>query len=290
MKTPSADPLRERARNLGLYGIIDQWDRFRDEPWLATIIECEQEERARRGLERRLRTAKIGPFKPMADFDWDWPTNIDRTAIDELLELGFVAENSNVVLVGPNGVGKSMIAQNLAHRAVMNGHTALLTTASDLLNDLAAQDTSIAFRRRLQRYIRPQVLAIDEIGYLSYDNRHADLLFEVVTRRYEQKTTIITTNKVFKEWGEVFPNAACVVTLVDRLVHHAEIIAIAEPVVMPRAGGGTLEPLWQSRVLPIPTIAVSSSQVRSALAGGTSLDQLVPRSVAAYIKEHSLYL
>ncbi len=229
MKTPSADPLRERARNLGLYGIIDQWDRFRDEPWLATIIECEQEERARRGLERRLRTAKIGPFKPMADFDWDWPTNIDRTAIDELLELGFVAENSNVVLVGPNGVGKSMIAQNLAHRAVMNGHTALLTTASDLLNDLAAQDTSIAFRRRLQRYIRPQVLAIDEIGYLSYDNRHADLLFEVVTRRYEQKTTIITTNKVFKEWGEVFPNAACVVTLVDRLVHHAEIIAIEGP-------------------------------------------------------------
>lgn len=229
MKTPSADPLRERTYNLGLYGILDQWDRFRDEPWLTTVIECEENERARRGLERRRRNAKIGPFKLMTDFDWEWPNSIDRPAIDELLELGFIAENANVVLVGPNGVGKSMIAQNLAHQAVMSGHTALFTTASDLLNDLAAQDSSLAFRRRLQRYIRPRVLAIDEIGYLSYDNRHADLLFEIVTRRYEQKTTVITTNKVFKDWAEVFPNAACVVTLVDRLVHHAEIIAIEGP-------------------------------------------------------------
>jgi DNA replication protein DnaC len=212
-----------------LHGILEHWEEFQDESCLPRIVECEELERARRGLERRLGNARIGAFKAMVDFDWKWPATIDRVAIEALFQLEFVGEKANIVLVGPNGTGKSMIARNLAYEAALKGHSALFTTASDLLNDLVAQDTSIAFRRRLQRYIRPQVLVIDEIGYLSYDNRHADLLFEVITRRYEQKSTIVTTNKVFKEWGEVFPNAACVVTLVDRLIHHAEIISIDGP-------------------------------------------------------------
>jgi DNA replication protein DnaC len=142
------------------------------------------------------------------------------------MALDFLAEASNVVLIGPNGVGKSTLARNIAHHALIHGHTVLFTSAGQLLGDLAALDSDSALRRRLRHYARPSLLVIDEVGYLSYSNRHADLLFELVSRRYEHRSTVVTTNRPFAEWREVFPNAACVVSLVDRLVHNAEILAI----------------------------------------------------------------
>ena len=226
MTTPPTDDLHERARALGLYGLLDHWDETQDQPWVEPLLTWEEAERHRRSLERRIRNAKIGRFKAMADFDWSWPKTTDRDQIEDLSEFRWIDENTNVVLVGPNGVGKSMIAQNLAHQALIRGYTARVLSASELLNDLAAQEGAYALQRRLSRYCRPQVLCIDELGYLSYDNRYADLLFEVVTRRYGKKPIVITTNKPFAEWSEVFPNATCVVTLVDRLVHHAEIVKI----------------------------------------------------------------
>lgn len=142
------------------------------------------------------------------------------------MELNFIAEAANVVLLGNNGVGKSMLARNVAHQALIHGHTVRFTTAGELLGNLAALDSDAALRRRLRHYAAPDLLVIDEIGYLSYSNRHADLLFELVSRRYETKSTLVTTNKSFAQWSTVFPNAACVVSLVDRLVHHSEVIAI----------------------------------------------------------------
>ena len=142
------------------------------------------------------------------------------------MSLEFIAEAVNIVLVGPNGTGKSTIAQNIVHHAVMQGHSALFVNAAQMLGELAACDGDNALRRKLKHYAHPTILAIDEIGYLSYGNRHADLLFEIVNRRYENKPTIITTNRPFTEWGEVFPNAACVISIVDRLIHHSEIIVI----------------------------------------------------------------
>jgi DNA replication protein DnaC len=142
------------------------------------------------------------------------------------MTLDFLTEASNPILIGPNGVGKSMIAQNIAQHAVAAGHTVLFTTAGRLLGDLSALDSDSALRRRLDHYARPALLAVDEVGYLSYSNRHADLMFELISRRYRKKSTLITTNRSFSEWKEVFPSAACVVSLVDRLTHFAEIIAI----------------------------------------------------------------
>ena len=109
---------------------------------------------------------------------------------------------------------------------MIEGHAVLFTSAGQLLGDLCALDSDSALRRRLRHYARPQLLVIDEVGYLSYSNRHADLLFELISRRYQNKSTLVTTNRPFAEWREVFPNAACVVSLVDRLLHHAEIVSI----------------------------------------------------------------
>jgi DNA replication protein DnaC len=224
--TTTNDSLKERAKALKLHGLLAHWDEVMDADWLEPLIRWEEEERARRGLQRRLSNARLGRFKPLADFDWNWPKQCDRQAVEELMRLDFLQETANAVLVGPNGVGKSTIARNIAHQAVLAGHSVLFTNAAAMLNELAAQDGDNALRRRLALYARPRLLIIDEIGYLSYSNRHADLLFEIVSRRYEEKSTLVTTNKPFAEWNQVFPNASCVVSLVDRLVHHAEIIPI----------------------------------------------------------------
>ena len=222
--------LRTQAADLRLHGLLAHWPELMAEPEavrrLAQWLGWEAAERGRRSLERRVREAHIGRFKPLADFDWRWPAQIDRAAVEDLMTLQFLTEASNVVLVGPNGVGKTMCACNLGYQAVLAGHTALFVTAGQLLGDLAALDSDSALRRRLRHYAAPDLLLIDEVGYLSYSNRHADLLFELVSRRYQHKSTVITTNRAFAEWGEVFPNAACVVSLVDRLMHRAEVVRI----------------------------------------------------------------
>jgi len=224
--TPELEALLRRAQALRLGGLVEHWGEAAAQPWVPALLQWEEDARAQRSLCRRIAQARLGRFKALADFHWDWPRRIDRGAIEELMQLGFVREAVNVVLIGPNGVGKSTLAQNLAHQALVHGHTVLFKAAGEMLGELAALDSDSALRRRLRHYAAPDVLVIDEVGYLSYSNRHADLLFELVSRRYEKRSTIVTTNKPFGAWSEVFPNAACVVSLIDRLVHHAEVVSI----------------------------------------------------------------
>jgi DNA replication protein DnaC len=221
------DALKQRLRRLNLYGLLAHLEEMATEPWLLRVLEIEESERLQRSFKRRQNNARLGTFKPMADFDYDWPKELDRTLLEELFTFAFLEQAANIVIVGPNGLGKSMIAKNLLHQAVLRGYTARFTAASDMLHDLAAQDSSTQLARRLRRYTTPAVLGVDEVGYLAYDTRYADLLFEVITRRYQlRRPLVLTTNKPFGEWNQVFPNATCVVALVDRLVHRSEILSI----------------------------------------------------------------
>ena len=155
--TTEIDTLRARAEALHLHGLLIHWTEVATQPWLAPMLDWEEQQRANRSLERRLKTAHIGRFKPLCDFDWGWPRRCDRVAVEALATLDFIKEAGNAVFVGPNGVGKSMLAQNIAHQAVIQGYTVLFTSAGELLGDLCALDSDSTLQRRLRHYARPQL-------------------------------------------------------------------------------------------------------------------------------------
>lgn len=222
----NSDLLLQSAQRLKLHGLIAHWEEAKTSFNIEQLIHWEETVRSQRSLERRLKSLKEESFKSMADFDWHWPKKIDRLAIEDWLRLDFMKSATNLILCGPNGIGKSTIACNITHEAILKGYTACFITAADMLNELSAIDSDSALRRRIKHYTQPHLLVIDEVGYLSYGNRHADLLFEVISTRYEKKPTMITTNKPFTEWRDIFPNAACLISIIDRLVHHSEIVNI----------------------------------------------------------------
>ena len=232
--TPSNPDIVQALRNLGLRGLADDLDdliaratkaRLSPLQLLEEVARIETRDRGRRTLESRQKRGKIGALEPMADFDWNWPTHVDRALVELALRLGFMNDGGNVIVVGPNGIGKTMILQNIAHQAILGGHSALFVTAARLINDLGAYDSPRALEQRLKHYAQMSLLCIDEVGYLAYDSRAADLLFEVVSRRHAAKKPIgLSTNLAFKDWGTVFPHATCTVALIDRLMHRADVI------------------------------------------------------------------
>ncbi len=232
---PIPTTLSDHLRQLGLVHTATELNdlvaRATQKRWSPVVLlehlaKAELDARLRHRVERRLRDARLGRFKPMADWEWDWPKQIHRPTVERVFTLDFLAKRENVVLVAAHGLGKTMLAKNLVHQAILAGHSARFLTASDLILDLTSQETARALQRRLRTYVRPSLLAVDEIGYLTYDAHAADLLFQVVSRRYEAKSIIFTTNLPFKQWDTVFPNASCAVALIDRLTHHAEILSI----------------------------------------------------------------
>jgi DNA replication protein DnaC len=227
--------IHELLGAIGLHAVVDQLDdvlalatkhRWGPVQLLEHAARLELDARARHSLERRLSPAKIGRFKPIADFEWDWPTKIVREEVEAALRLDFLEDASNIVLVAAQGLGKTMIAQNIAHAAVLAGHRARFVSTADLLLDLASQDSARKLDQRLKYWASIPLLVLDELGYLSYDARNADLLFQVISRRYERRSLVLTTNLAFKEWPTIFPNSACTTALIDRIIHHASVITI----------------------------------------------------------------
>jgi len=233
-RIPTTNDLPSKLTALGLVATSQTLDdfiaratkaRWSPQMLLEELAADELRERGRRSLERRIHRSRIGRFKPVADFDWNWPKKIDRDMVQRALTLDFLTDSRNLILLGSNGLGKTMLSKNIAHAAVLAGYSVLFRTASEILEDLHC-DSPLRRRQRLNHYARPHLLCIDEVGYLSYDNDSADLLYEVVNRRYERRSILITTNKAFKDWNTVFPNATSIATLLDRLTHHADICLI----------------------------------------------------------------
>jgi DNA replication protein DnaC len=243
MTTTNPTDLKGRLLRIGLQAIARMLEDFLARATksrlshvqvLEEIARLEEIDQSRRSLESRLRRARIGRFKPIADFDWNWPKKIERDLIERALTLDFIREGRNLALIGSNGLGKTMIARNIAHQAVLAGFSVVCTTAAELIEDLRACSPE-TLRRRLARYARPHLLVCDEVGYLSYDSHAADLLYKVVDRRYERleekdspsrSLLIETTNLAFRDWNTVFPNATSIATLLDKLTHHADVTLI----------------------------------------------------------------
>jgi DNA replication protein DnaC len=159
---------------------------------LSELARIETEDKGRRSLERRIKRSKIGRFKPIADFDWNWPKKVDRGAIDSALSLEFIREGRNFLILGSNGLGKTMLLKNIAYKALLEGYSVLVRTAAELLDELNTDSPELR-KRRLQKYLRARLLCIDELGYLSYDDYAADLLYHVVNPRYEARRSIVLT-------------------------------------------------------------------------------------------------
>lgn len=202
------------ARNASPASVLEHM--MRDE------LRVQAEGRARAALKR----SGIFPLTTLDAYDFDFPKAIDRELVARAATLAFVKDKTNCVLVGPSGVGKTHLANALGQLACLRGHRVRFVLAADLVNDLVAAQAKNTLHRRLALWAAPELLLIDELGYLSFDARGADLLYQVFNRRYQRASTIVTTNLPFKEWGTLFHNAAAASAIADRLVHKGILISI----------------------------------------------------------------
>jgi DNA replication protein DnaC len=201
--------------------------------YLQRLIEGECAHRDDKSLERRIRLARFPLFKTLDQFQWNWPKKINRPQILNLFHLGFIKQKANVIFISPGpGLGKTHLSIALGRTACSNGHSVLFTTAIGMIQTLSAAIAIGAgeLQHVMQRYLKPSLIILDEVGYLPIDKLGADLLFQVVSHRYERGSIIVTTNKPFKRWAQIFNNdSTLTAALLDRMLHHAELCVIEGP-------------------------------------------------------------
>lgn len=195
--------------------------------YLAQLMEGEAQHRQQRAIERRIRQARFPVLKTLDQFDWTWPKKINRPQVQHLFNLKFLENNGNVIFMGGVGLGKSHLSSALGYHACLKGHTVLFVSAIDIINALMAAQSCNRLKIELNKYLKPDILIMDELGYLPIDKTGADLLFQVISQRYERGSIIMTTNRPYKQWPEIFNNDATLTSaILDRLLHHAETVVI----------------------------------------------------------------
>ena len=238
--TPSiqstTDSLRAQLTSLKLSYLLEHFESLTQqagaEQWthieyLARIIEGEAHRREDRSIQRRVGHARFPVLKTLDQFNWGWPKKINRPQIQNLFRLRFIEDNANVIFISNVGLGKTHFSIALGHTACLHGYSVLFTTAVDIINSLSAAQAHGNLKRELRKYLKPRLLLIDELGYLPIDKHGADLLFQVISQRYERGAIVLTSNRAYKHWSEIFNNDSTLTSaLLDRLLHHAETVLI----------------------------------------------------------------
>jgi DNA replication protein DnaC len=216
--------LRQHYEALAQQAGTEQWAHVL---FLARLIEGEVHRREQRRLALRIQAARFPVMKTLEQFDWSWPKKINRLQIQNLFRLAFVEQSASVVFLGNVGLGKSHFSIALGHAACVRGYSVLFTTAVDIINTLSAAQASGSLKREMAKYLKPRLLIIDELGYLPIDKQGADALFQIISHRYECGALIITTNRAYKHWSEIFNHDSTLTSaLLDRLLHHTETVVI----------------------------------------------------------------
>jgi DNA replication protein DnaC len=232
----AATTLRSQLSALNLPFMLENYQAFAqiaaDKHWshldyLTELLGGEASARDDRRVQRCIKQARFPVLKTLDQFDWNWPTKINRLLIQNLFHLDFVDKNANVVFISGTGLGKTHLMTALGHAACLRGHSVLFTGAVDIINSMAAAQASGGMKQTLNHYIKPRVLCIDELGYLPIDKFGADCLFQIISHRYERGATLLTTNRIYKNWASIFDKDAVLTSaLLDRLLHHAETVLI----------------------------------------------------------------
>ena len=195
--------------------------------YLAQLIEGEASLRADRAVARRIQAARFPVIKTLDTFRWDWPKKINRLQIQDLFRLQFVHDKANVIFLGLVGLGKTHLATALGYAACQQGMSVLFANAIDVVNTLSAAQLKGNLKAELRRYTTPSLLVLDEVGYLPIDQHGADLLFQVISARYERGSIVLTTNKAFKQWPSIFNGDSTITSAVlDRLLHHGHTVVL----------------------------------------------------------------
>lgn len=234
--THDEDRLRQQLQYLRLSSFLEQYSaaaqQATQEHWtyphyLAELTQNEVNLRRDRLVARRIHMARFPVRKSLDAFDWNWPKKINRLQVQDLFRLKFLENKANVIFLGGVGLGKTHLSTALAYHACLKGHSALFASAIDIINTLTAAQSAGRFKAEMKKYLKPTILLVDELGYLPVDRKGADLLFQVISQRYERGSVILTTNKAFKKWPEIFCNDSTLTSAVlDRLLHHAETVSI----------------------------------------------------------------
>ena len=216
--------MREHCEELLRQAAEHQWSHA---DFFRRLVEGETAARQDRARQRRIQQARFPVLKTLEQFDFTWPAKINRLAVQDLFRLKFIEDKANIVIVGTVGLGKSHLSIALGHAAATAGFAVRFTTAIDIVNTLAAAQNAGRLVQEIKKYTRPQLLVVDEVGYLPIDKHGADLLFQVISQRYETGSIILSTNKVFKHWPAIFNNDATLTSaILDRILHHAQTIVI----------------------------------------------------------------